>query len=268
MSPSVMGLGAGGVGESRDALRIKSSVPTNVSQVETSSVALRLAAAFCQPYHAGSTLYYMPKITVLCRKPLGLEPCRSGITKRCVAVEATEGQEKRQGLQGLGFIGDGSVVPPRRDLTSHQNVETVEETTDRFQHESFPVVNLSTEPYRDAFDWVDIVLYILHGIMVGSTAGHKGSSPDALPRNEAKKTDVSHGTSSARSGIEKGRRGYSAHTGGESGVLDSDEGRIEHAYRKNLKREHGCICAECGVQSTARTSRVVTGGSNLDIEEK
>jgi hypothetical protein len=49
MSPSVMELGAGGVGESQDALRIKSAVPTNVSQVETSSVALRLAAAFGQP---------------------------------------------------------------------------------------------------------------------------------------------------------------------------------------------------------------------------
>jgi hypothetical protein len=29
--------------------------------------------------------------------------------------------------------------------------------------QSFPVVNLSTEPYGDTFDWVDIVPYILHG---------------------------------------------------------------------------------------------------------
>jgi hypothetical protein len=36
-----MELGAG-VGESQDALRIKSAVPTNVSEVETSGVALRI----------------------------------------------------------------------------------------------------------------------------------------------------------------------------------------------------------------------------------
>ncbi|KAJ7807581.1 hypothetical protein B0H13DRAFT_1928949 [Mycena leptocephala] len=210
MSPSVMELGAGGVGESQDALRIKSAVPTNVSQVETSSVALRLAAAFGQP---SSTMPETVRVRTLPQR-----------YHKAISATGLDFQSKCGNSRG----------------------------EDRFQHESFPVVNLSTEQYGDAFDWVDIVLYILHEKQKFPT------EPEVRgPRLRRGGRDAGLAKNWGRCGLARREAGRTkrAHAGGESRVLGSDEERIARAHRKNLKREHGCICAECGVQSTARTSR-------------